>query len=70
MSVDPKLLENLPGKLAVQITMMQLMVLQLDGHKIANETWILYFDASVTGGGAVNKFLKHAVEKYFQEAGP
>jgi len=59
-------LEKVGRRQEVELVMMHLMVLQLDGQvEISKETMQLYIEAL---GGAIKKvdvFRKHCVERYF-----
>lgn len=58
-------LKGLPKKMATQITMMQLEILQLEGYTIEKETWVLYFAATMGAEKEIDAFLSHVVKKYF-----
>lgn len=61
-----KRLEKLGRQQEVEIVMMHLMVLQLDGQvEISNETMRLYLDGLEGTIKKVEAFQKHVVERYF-----
>jgi len=61
------LLEGVVNQLGIGVTMLQLMVLQLDGRvEISNETMRLYVEALSGGKRALSNFRKHVLT-YFRE---
>lgn len=61
-----KRLEKVGRQQEVGITMMHLMVLQLDGRvEVSNETMTHYLEAMAGTVKKVNAFRKHIMESYF-----